>query len=772
MKIECSWFRMLSTPSALLRALATTILSLLMTGVVLGHPCTIGLYRPSGSAFILSNSNTAAQADVVVPFGGTGDLPVVGDWDGNGSWTIGLYRPSNNTFYLRNSNTYGNADLTIPFGAPGDIPVVGDWDGNGTTTIGVYRPSIGTFYLRNTNSIGPVDVTISYGSSGDIPVIGDWDGNGTATIGVYRPSDSFFYLRNSNTGGPADVSVALGGTGDIPKVGDWDGNGTVTIGVYRPSDTTFYLRNSNTYGAPDLITPFGASGDQPLSGGWCNVYPSGDVTGLTDSNNVSDVLDASHCATLIAGTFYINRPVALSGNNPSLIGAGRVVTTVIPAYSCGQQSDFVVGGVYQPVVQARHSPSTTISDFTLDLKNLRKSCGNEGNYAILVGAAQNPSPGSRVTNLRIVGSPFGTPGYTTGWADGGGLQILNSENCVVSNNLIEDVGYTAPPGGSPGFHGIDIRNSHQALVQNNSLTHVSFGINVGNGSPQAGYHGDSSSSTISGNTIVGPASVGCPDCSSGRAMKLEACETDGLPLKYLVYTNNTATDWGGSNQGDIVPSGLHLECGVQYSTFTGNSFVGDSHASRGLVIRSSFNGTPPKVATHHNVFNFNTFFAGNCTNCFDVILESDGPDQGSGTLSGTPSIGRGIAGTNTLGEIEPSTSGPCAQFAHAWWDYPSGQNFVNRGQSITVAAAGIRPAIGFPIVFVFKDQNGNAVLAQAYGGGNGNCVFNAQSIQISSGVFSPGLYKVYATYYDGNSTIQIIDDWIGTLGQQVVLDVR
>src|SRR5215208_6762014 len=71
--------------------------------------------------------------------------------------TIGLYRPNINTFYLRNSNTTGPPDITVPFGANGDIPIVGDWNGDGTTTVGLFRPTGATFYLRNTNSTGSPD---------------------------------------------------------------------------------------------------------------------------------------------------------------------------------------------------------------------------------------------------------------------------------------------------------------------------------------------------------------------------------------------------------------------------------------------------------------------------------------------------------------------------------------------------------------------------------------------------------------------------------------
>lgn len=236
-----------------------------------GGADTIGLFRPTGNLFFLRNSNTPGFPDITVAFGAPGDLPVVGDWDGNGTMTIGLYRESSSTFFLRNSNTAGFPDITVSFGdGPGslDVPIVGDWNGDGVWTIGVYRRSTSTFYLRNTNTPGFPDLSIPYGAALDLPVVGDWDGNGTTTIGIYRPTDSIFYLRNSNTTGFPDLSVLYGAFGDQPIVGDWDGNGTVTIGLYRPSESIFFLRNSNTTGFPDLSVPYGATLDKPLAGNW------------------------------------------------------------------------------------------------------------------------------------------------------------------------------------------------------------------------------------------------------------------------------------------------------------------------------------------------------------------------------------------------------------------------------------------------------------------------------------------------------------------------
>jgi hypothetical protein len=231
---------------------------------------TIGLFRSTGNLFFLRNSNTPGLPDIIVAFGAPGDLPIVGDWDGDGTTTIGLYRPSTSTFFLRNTNTAGFPDVIVSFGdgPGGDLPIVGDWDGDGDTTIGVYRPSTSTFYLRNSNTLGFPDLSIPFGASGDMPLVGDWDGDGDTTIGVFRPANNSFFLRNSNATGFPDINVLFGAAGDLPLAGDWDGNGTTTIGLYRPSGNFFFLRNSNSAGFPDITVQYGAPGDSRLCGNW------------------------------------------------------------------------------------------------------------------------------------------------------------------------------------------------------------------------------------------------------------------------------------------------------------------------------------------------------------------------------------------------------------------------------------------------------------------------------------------------------------------------
>ncbi len=192
-------------------------------------------------------------------FGVPGDIPFLGDWDGDGVKTPGLYRASDGFAYLRNTNDTGIADTSFYMGAPGDIPIVGDWDGDGIDTFGIYRPAEGKAYLRNSNGTGPTDVEFYFGVPGDIPFTGDFDGNGITDLGLRRDATGYVYLRLSHTTGIADLAFYWGVSGDKVMAGDWDGDGIDTVGLVRPSTGMFYFRNSNATGIADGEWPVATS---------------------------------------------------------------------------------------------------------------------------------------------------------------------------------------------------------------------------------------------------------------------------------------------------------------------------------------------------------------------------------------------------------------------------------------------------------------------------------------------------------------------------------
>jgi hypothetical protein len=111
-----------------------------------------------------------------------GDIHVTGDWTGSGTTQLGLFRPSTGEWFLsRNGNRSWNGckkDTCITnFGDTGDLPVIGDWDGTGTSKIGVFSPDTGEWFL-DFNGNGKwddgIDLHFSYGGRGDVPVVGKW----------------------------------------------------------------------------------------------------------------------------------------------------------------------------------------------------------------------------------------------------------------------------------------------------------------------------------------------------------------------------------------------------------------------------------------------------------------------------------------------------------------------------------------------------------------------------------------------------------------------
>ena len=98
---------------------------------------------------------------------------------------LGVYSDDDQKFYIDSNGD--NAFLprvdrtSAPFILAGDIPTVGDWDGDGVDEIGVYRPDDQKFYLDADGDdafvIANDTVTNAFGLVGDVPIIGAWSGD-------------------------------------------------------------------------------------------------------------------------------------------------------------------------------------------------------------------------------------------------------------------------------------------------------------------------------------------------------------------------------------------------------------------------------------------------------------------------------------------------------------------------------------------------------------------------------------------------------------------
>ena len=169
---------------------------------------TPAVYRQSDGRVYVRNANTQGVADHFFYFGNPDDVPFAGDFNGNGMDSISVFRPDTNQFFIINAlgedgGGLGAAEYDFTFGNPGDIPLSGDWDGDGVDGVGVYRPSTGEFLLRNDLSAGAADTTFFFGSLGDKPFVGDWDGDGVDEVGVLRGDTWYFQGAGSAVFGEA-----------------------------------------------------------------------------------------------------------------------------------------------------------------------------------------------------------------------------------------------------------------------------------------------------------------------------------------------------------------------------------------------------------------------------------------------------------------------------------------------------------------------------------------------------------------------------------------
>ncbi|HMC78291.1 MAG TPA: FG-GAP-like repeat-containing protein [Vicinamibacterales bacterium] len=193
-----------------------------------------------------------------------GDVPMVADIDGDQKADLVIWRASTGTFYWLTSTSgynYANAGSKA-WGnqSLGDVPLLGDIDGDRLADLAVWRASTGTWYWL-TSSTGysyasPGSVQWGNLSLGDKPFLADVDGDGAADLLLWRASTGTWYWLTSSTG-YAYASAGLkqwgnSSLGDVPLVGDLDADGKADLIVWRASTGTWLWLTSLTgynYGA-------------------------------------------------------------------------------------------------------------------------------------------------------------------------------------------------------------------------------------------------------------------------------------------------------------------------------------------------------------------------------------------------------------------------------------------------------------------------------------------------------------------------------------------
>lgn len=203
------------------------------------------------------------EGNIAIQCGTAGDIPVAGDYSGNGQISIAVWRPSNGNWYIKGPGTadWGatTGNLAIQCGTAGDVPVPRDYFHEGKLRMAVWRPKNGKWYIKGQGMTNWGDtsgnIAIQCGTEGDIPVPGDYFGDGIVRIAVWRPSNGIWYIKgvgNADWGASTgNVQIQCGMAGDIPAPGDYFNEGKLRIAVFRPSNGVLYIKGNdmNSWGS-------------------------------------------------------------------------------------------------------------------------------------------------------------------------------------------------------------------------------------------------------------------------------------------------------------------------------------------------------------------------------------------------------------------------------------------------------------------------------------------------------------------------------------------
>ena len=191
------------------------------------------IYR-SGTWHLKDGTSTGGTARQMV-FGAPTDTPLCGDVDHDGLDEPIVFT-AGGTWTVRAG--FGESDPVlwkITYGLQArDVPVLGDWDGNGADDLAIHRA--GSWYIRSTGSLlGSTTVVFPYGVlAGDKPVAGDWDGNGADDPGIYRGSGEWDLRSSAKLNGLTTSVFTFGSAGNQPVVGHGTDPVKPGVGTFRP----------------------------------------------------------------------------------------------------------------------------------------------------------------------------------------------------------------------------------------------------------------------------------------------------------------------------------------------------------------------------------------------------------------------------------------------------------------------------------------------------------------------------------------------------------
>ncbi len=222
-----------------------------------------------------------ANNPIINQYGTNGDIPLAGDFDGDGVSDIAVYRVltgNKGNWYILSSMNPNPIAAPIHFGtSPYDMPVLGKFENTGNSTnIAVFRMVIKeiedrtvvvpTFYYKKSPFVKIELSEKPINQSDLVPVVSNYDDDGITDFAVWSKNNGRWNIKYSSTG--VEQSVVFGVSGDVPVPGNYKNNAADNnrsdLAVWRQSTGTWWIYHTNNGEVQNI--QFGSSGDQPVAG--------------------------------------------------------------------------------------------------------------------------------------------------------------------------------------------------------------------------------------------------------------------------------------------------------------------------------------------------------------------------------------------------------------------------------------------------------------------------------------------------------------------------
>ncbi len=237
---------MISLPKILFAA----VLAVFAGASAVSANADVTVFRPGNNIWYTTSMDDAGGYSAT-KWGVEGDLPVPADYDGDGIMDIAVWRPSSGMWYINLSSDgsvkYISWGMTTqhPTGGLPDVPVTGDYDGDGSADVAVWRPDTGVWYmLFSSEAFSPLKPGVfTWGQLGDIPVQADYDGDGRDDHAVFRSMENRWHIFLSESRAWSVKMFGLAGH-DLLVPADYSGDGKADIAIYRSG--TWWIEDSTT----------------------------------------------------------------------------------------------------------------------------------------------------------------------------------------------------------------------------------------------------------------------------------------------------------------------------------------------------------------------------------------------------------------------------------------------------------------------------------------------------------------------------------------------